>query len=89
MMDEISYSTLKINIYQRQAYKREMIENDKNIKAYDSGFFTKAKNGFLHGWHVLLALLLFFIRIWYILLIAFVILVIIRKYFWKKDKPKQ
>lgn len=88
MLDEINYSTLKINIYQRQTYRREMIENDKNIQAYDSGFFTKAKNGFLHGCHVLLALLLFFIRIWYILLIAFIILVIVRKYFWKKNKPK-
>ena len=34
IFDEIEFSTVTLKIYQRQAFKRTVIENDENIEAY-------------------------------------------------------
>lgn len=86
LMDDVNYSTLKIFIYQRQVFRHELIENDKNIKAYEPGFWTKTKEAIVFSFNILLEIILFFIRIWAILLIILVAWLIFRKLVLKKRK---
>jgi len=86
LMDEVNFSTLKIYIYQRQMFRHELIENDKNIKAYEAGFWVKTKEAIVFSFEILLDIILFFIRIWAILLIIFVGYLIFRRLTRKKTK---
>jgi hypothetical protein len=86
MMDEVSYSTLNIYIYQRQELKREMVKNEKSIKAYEPGFGTKIKEAIVFSWDILLWIILFVIRLWAIWLILFVVLLAFKVLTRKKPK---
>ena len=88
LLDEINYSTLKINIYQRQEFKRELIENDKNIKSYKAGFWVKLKEAVMYSVEILLNIFLFLVRIWAIILIIVVIIIILKRFVFN-DKPKR
>jgi hypothetical protein len=86
LMDEVNFSTLKIYIYQRQMFRHELIENDKNTKAYEPGFWAKTKEAIVFSFNILLEIILFIIRIWAILLIIFVAYLIFRRLTRKKPK---
>jgi hypothetical protein len=86
VMDEVNFSTLKINIYQRQVIKHELIGNDKNIKAYRPGFWSRIIEGIVFSFDILLEIILFIIRLWAIWLILFVAYILFRKFVIKKHK---
>jgi hypothetical protein len=85
LMDEVNFSTINLNLYQRQVLKRELISNDKNIKAYEPGFWTKTKEAIVFSFDILLNIILFFIRIWAIILILVIVFIVLRKYLGKKE----
>ncbi|WP_018343228.1 DUF4349 domain-containing protein [Cytophaga aurantiaca] len=68
--DQISFSTITLNMYQRQEIKRELISNHKNIDAYEVGFGHKLIDALSSGWHILEVVILFILNLWGLILAA-------------------
>ncbi|HSY61349.1 MAG TPA: DUF4349 domain-containing protein [Cytophaga sp.] len=68
--DQINFSTITLNIYQRQEIKRELISNHKNITAYEPGFGRKVIEALTSGWHILEVTVLFLLNLWGLFLAA-------------------
>lgn len=81
--DQISYSTITLNIYQRQSFHRELILNEKNIQAYEPGFLSKIKDAFISGWNGFQALILLLVNTWVLIVFIISIFFIYRKFFKK------
>lgn len=80
LLDKIEYSTITLNIYQRQAIKRELVFNGKNIEAYEPGFGYKLKHALRSGWNAFLSVILFLLRFWVLILIGIIVFVGFRIY---------
>ena len=78
--DKVRYSTISLNLYQRQEVKKELVQNDKNIKAFEPGFGTKLLSSLKTGWEVLEDFLLFLVRLWAPILIIIGLYLLYRKY---------
>lgn len=68
--DRITFSTITLEIYQRQSVRHEVLPNERNIARYEPGFFSKLGDAIAHGWRMLLRFLLFLAGNWSIILIA-------------------
>lgn len=78
--DRIAYSTLTLDIYDRERTQRTVLPNDANIEAYEPGFGTKALDALQTGWSLLLQLALLLMRSWSVILLALVSFFLYRKY---------
>lgn len=78
--DQINYSTVSIQLYQKETIKRELVENEKNTKAYEPSLAQKATEALLSGWNILAAILLFLVNAWPFVLAGLVAFVVYRKY---------
>ena len=67
--DSIKYSCITLSVYQRSSVKRELLMNEKNITAYQPGFWHKLADALKDGWEILTAIILGLAQIWTILLI--------------------
>jgi len=88
LKDQISYSTINLQLYQRPSVKYSLVANEKSINAYESGFWEKAGEALQTGLGVFLAFLLFLIKIWWLILlgvVAYIIYPIVSK---KKKSSK-
>lgn len=79
--DKIAFSTLTLDIYQREYIRREMLGNEQNIDAYEPGFFSKAGEALQDGWELLKDFALALIRSWSLVLLAIVAFLIYRRIF--------
>lgn len=84
--DEINFSTINLSIYQRQAIKRELISNDKNIDEYEPGFGSKILDALKFGWDILEALLVFLVKFWGLFLLGFLTYILYLKFGHKLKK---
>lgn len=85
--DKIEFSTIYLNIYQRQAIKRTVIENHKNIDKYEPGLLAQIGESLKTGWYVLKAIIIGLVKIWPLFLIGIVVWLVIKKFaIRKKDK---
>ena len=84
--DQINFSTVNLLIYQRQTLKREMLANDKSIAEYEPSLWSKLVDAAISGWNILVAILVFLVNIWALLLIAVLAFVLFKLY---KHKFKQ
>lgn len=84
--DKIDFSTVYLNIYQRQQIKRTVIENHKNIDKYEPGLFAQIGEAFKIGWQVLKAIVIGLIKIWPLFLIGIAIWLAFKFAIRKKDK---
>lgn len=84
--DQIKFSTINLAIYQREAIKRELIPNDKNIEAYEPSFGTKLVEALNYGWHILETFLVFLIKFWTLFLFAILVYFMYKKYGGKSKK---
>jgi hypothetical protein len=75
LQDQIRLSTINLQIYQRQAWTREMIANEKNIDAYRPGFWHDLGEALSRGWDALKALVVGAMHFWpfFVLVIGFVV----------------
>ncbi len=90
LADQIKFSTINLNIYQRETVKREIYANEKNISAYTPGFFVKLWEALKYGWNMIQAVLVFFIQFWAIILLAIIGYIIYKKIvIYKKKKFNQ
>jgi hypothetical protein len=82
LKDQMELSTVTLLIYQRQAIKREMVSNNKNIEAYEPGFGYKLKRSFKNGWKGFQSIIIFFAQLWILLplaLLGYIIYRVIRR----------
>ena len=70
LQDQISYSTVNLLIYQKETALREIIANDKNIKAYEPSFGIKVKDALLSGWEILEGIILILAKLWGVILVV-------------------
>ena len=68
MVDQVSFSTVNLLIYQRQTVKRTVIANDKNINAYQPSFWSRLWDALQFGWSMIIELFLFVSKLWVLLL---------------------
>ena len=86
--DQVEYSTVTLDIYQRQSIQREMIFNEENIEDYQPGFWTKIGHALVQGWKLLEALLVGIAHLWVLIVIGIIIWLILRRYLYNST-PKQ
>jgi hypothetical protein len=80
LLDQINFSTVKIQMYQRKIISRELIESNPNMEEYQPSFFAKLRESAREGWYILEALLLFFTKLWGLILLIVAGLFAYRKY---------
>lgn len=86
--DQISFSTITIDMYQDQSLKRELIANEENINEYKPGFGTRFVDALKTGWEILEILFFTLINIWPLLILGGIIYLVI-KWRVKNKKNKQ
>ncbi len=86
LADQINFSTINLNIYQRQTIKRELIANDKNIEAFEPGFGREILEALKFGWDILATFIVFLVKLWGLFLFGIVVYFIYRKYVHKVRK---
>lgn len=64
MKDQVLYSTISLQIYQRETVRRTLIPNYKNIDAYRPGFFSRLGDALEAGWRGFLNLIIGFMHVW-------------------------
>ena len=79
LQDQINFSTISLVIYQRQAVKRELISNNKNIDEYTPGFGSRILDSFKTGWEILQNIIIFIAQMWGLILIAVVLYILYKK----------
>lgn len=79
MMDLVNYSTVTIFIYQRESLKREVIQNNDNIEAYEPSFGSKVGSSLKTGLKGLEAIALFLITIWPLLIMGIIGYIVYKK----------
>lgn len=68
LADQIRFSTINLNIYQRQALRRELVFNNRDITAYEPGFGSKLLDSLQTGWRMLQAFVLLVAGLWWLIL---------------------
>lgn len=82
LKDQISFSTINLQLYQRPSVKYSLVANQKNIREYEPGFWKKAADALRTGFDVFKIFILFLLQIWWLILliaVAFFIYPKIRK----------
>ena len=80
LQDQIAYSTIHLNIYQRQSIRREVVGNDKNITAYTPGLGMRVLEALRFGWETLESIIVSLVKIWGILAFIAVLFVLYKIY---------
>jgi Domain of unknown function (DUF4349) len=80
LQDQVNFSTLTLQIYQRETIKQEMIANPKT---YRQNIGSQILDGLKTGWFMLEAIIAFVVQLWAILLIGIAGFFGYKKYFGK------
>jgi hypothetical protein len=78
--DQIQYSTVNLNIYQKEVLQREMVPNENNTDLYEPGFGKKLVESVHDGWKIFEVFILFIIRLWGLIIFVIVLLILFKKY---------
>ncbi len=84
LTDQVQYSTVYIEMYQRATTQRQLLPNETALTIYEPSFGRKVAEALRTGWQVLEALLLFAVQIWGLLLLAGIAL-----FAWRKWRRRQ
>jgi len=84
LLDQVNYSTINLQVYQRETIKNELVSNEKNIRAYEPGLLNKIKDSLLDGWLFLEGFILFLCKLWPLYPIAFITWFLLKKYYGRK-----
>ena len=86
LQDQVTFSTIKLSLYQRQAIMRELIPNDRGIDAYAPDFGNRIAGAIGSGWRLLESIVVFVAQFWAVLLIGAVALIVYKRYFRRTGK---
>ncbi|MDJ1493245.1 DUF4349 domain-containing protein [Cytophagaceae bacterium DM2B3-1] len=78
--DQIAYSTVHLQIYQRETVFREIIVNPNNIESYKPGLFVRLKESLVDGWYIFEEIVIFFSRLWFLFVIGSIAWILYRRY---------
>jgi len=81
--EQIAYSTIKLEIYQREETKQERVESFMNVDEYRPGFGSEFLKSLELGWWILKQLILFITKLW-----VFIVLGILAYYIYKRKVAK-
>ena len=70
LKDQVNFSTLTLQIYQRESVKQEMVANEKSINAYRPNIGLQIWDSLKTGWFMLEGIIAFVVQLWGIALIA-------------------
>lgn len=84
LADQINFSTITLSIYQRQSVKLELVANN----TYKPGLGTRLLEAFRQGWDILPDVLIFIVRLWWLIVLGVVVYLIYRIYRRKIKKNK-
>ncbi len=79
LSDQVAFSTVKMNIYQREVVKRTVLENFDNIKEQKPGFFLRIWNSIKIGWGVVEDITVGLFMIWWLFVLLLVGLYILKR----------
>lgn len=68
--DQIEFSTIELEIYQRQGVKREMIASTKEIEEYQPGIGSRFSDSLAFGWEIIVEFVLFLSKLWVFIVIG-------------------
>lgn len=69
--DQVNFSTLTINLYQRESIKHELYASEKSINNYRPNLGLQIWDSLKTGWFMLETIIAFVIQLWAIFLIVF------------------
>ncbi len=69
--DEVNYSTITLHLYQPVTVTQEMLPNIENTHAFKPNLFIRMWQSVREGWYILEELIIFFTRLWFLILLAF------------------
>jgi hypothetical protein len=78
LLDQVSYSTITLYIYQPETIKYAMIPCGDNIKPYQPSFLSRLGESFKDGWYIFEQILLFFVQMWGLIVLMIVLFFSIR-----------
>lgn len=81
LQDRIAFSTITLDLYQRQDIRREVLANEQNIERYEPGFFSQVAEALENGWELLLSFLVFLAGSWSVVLIGIGAFLLLRRLF--------
>lgn len=84
MKDQVNFSTLSLQLYQREEIKSEKVANPNN-EEFRTSLGVRLLDGLKTGWHILEEIIVFIANLWAFILIGFGIWFLYRKF---KSKPK-
>lgn len=82
LKDQVNFSTLTLQIYQRETIKEEMIAN---AKTYRQNFGSQILDGIKSGWYVIEGIITVLAQLWSVILIGIGGYFIFKKYFHKEN----
>lgn len=77
LQDQVNFSTLTLQIYQRETIKQEIVANEK---VYRENIGSKILNGLKTGWFLLEGIIAFVVQLWSLALIGIVGYLVYKKY---------
>lgn len=80
LKDQVNFSTLTLQIYQRETIKEEMVAN---AKTYRQNFGSKILDGIISGWYVIEGIIAVLAQLWSVILIGIGGYILFKKYFQK------
>ncbi|MBK9148109.1 MAG: DUF4349 domain-containing protein [Flavobacteriales bacterium] len=86
LQDRIDYSTITLEIYQRQSVRQELLANERGVDRYEPGFFSKLGKAVAGGWRMLLRFFLLVAGNWSVILLAAIAFILLRR--WLRMRPQ-
>lgn len=80
MNDQVNFSTIMLDIYQRQMITQELVANEKSVNAYRPHIGLQIWDSLKTGWFMLEAILAFIAQLWSLILIALIGVFLFRRY---------
>jgi len=80
--DEVAFSTIQIHIYQNESKFKEIVSNRINyesIRPYRENLFTRIGDALIDSWYIFEEILLFFTKVWYLILGGILIIIFYQK----------
>ena len=79
LQDQINYSTITLQLYQREVVKQELVANEKQGYYFEPSIGIQILDALQSGWFHLLSLVIFLLKLWWLALIGLVIYLIFKK----------
>ncbi|MGK4568375.1 DUF4349 domain-containing protein [Flavobacterium sp. 3HN19-14] len=80
LKDQVSYSTLTLEIYQNESVRKEIVASNIPVTPYRPHIGLQLLDGLSTGWYILEAIIGFIVQLWSLILLAVLVFLLFRKY---------